>query len=410
MKKTIMEEERTKIAAFLASVEGVGRRILLRTLEQCVSPENVFYCNESENPLFCDKKRKELILGSLRMDYSVELGEKTVGDELLERSIAAGNVLLREWKIQGIDFYPCFSEKYPMRLRCLEDHPFGLFVKGGLPEEEVPAVAIIGARACSDYGKKVTEYFAGELAAKGVRIISGMARGIDGIGQKKAIDAGGRTFGVLGCGVDVCYPKEHRRLYDAISEHGGIISEYRPGTAAHHGLFPERNRIISGLADVILVVEARKRSGTYITVTQALEQGKEIFVVPGRITDALSEGCNHLLGEGAALASSPEKILQFLNSRFYSGWKKEKQSDFNKSNGMFYSGIQEGNEGKMRKAIYGLLDDTPKHLNQIFEELKRTDSEILPGRVMEQLTEMVCDGQILGHGCYFYRNSTQFYN
>ncbi len=137
-----------------------------------------------------------------------------------------------------------------------------------------------------------------------------MALGIDGIGHKAALSAGGRTFAVLGCGVDICYPEENREIYDRLTAPSGILSEYPPGTVPKSGLFPPRNRIISGLSDVLLVVEARKKSGTLITVDQALEQGKEVYALPGRVTDALSYGCNNLIRQGAGIAMSPEELIE----------------------------------------------------------------------------------------------------
>lgn len=140
-----------------------------------------------------------------------------------------------------------------------------------------------------------------------------MARGIDSISQEAALQAGGRTYAVLGCGVDICYPKSSRRLYEQILEQGGILSTFPPGTEPIKRLFPERNRIVSGLADVILVVEARQKSGTFITVDMALEQGREVYAIPGRLTDRLSDGCNLLLQQGALIAVSPKDLLQHLS-------------------------------------------------------------------------------------------------
>ena len=143
-------------------------------------------------------------------------------------------------------------------------------------------------------------------------MVSGLARGIDGISQEAALDCGGRTYAVLGCGVDVCYPAENGRLFDRIPARGGIVSEYPPGTLPQARLFPPRNRIISGLSDLILVVEAREKSGTLITVDMALEQGREVFAIPGRVTDALSSGCNTLIRQGAGVAISPSALLEGL--------------------------------------------------------------------------------------------------
>ena len=174
---------------------------------------------------------------------------------------------------------------------------------------------MIGARECSEYGIYVARNFAKELGAHGIPVISGMARGIDSISQEAALQGGGRTYAVLGCGVDICYPKSSRRLYERILEQGGILSTFPPGTEPMKRLFPERNRIVAGLADVILVVEARQKSGTFITVDMALEQGREVYAIPGRLTDRLSDGCNLLLQQGALIAVSPQDLLQHLSPR-----------------------------------------------------------------------------------------------
>nr|MCR5627669.1 DNA-processing protein DprA [Lachnospiraceae bacterium] len=194
-----------------------------------------------------------------------------------------------------IRYISSFDNEFPERLRTIPDPPQGIYVKGKLPDPNRPSVSIIGARACSEYGKGAAEYFAKKLSENGVQIISGMARGIDGIAQRTAVDAGYESFGVLGNGIDVVYPRENSRLYETILNKGGLISEFPPGTQGLPAYFPKRNRIISGLCNVLLVIEARAKSGTLSTVCHALNQGREIFAVPGRISDPLSVGCNRLI-------------------------------------------------------------------------------------------------------------------
>ena len=214
----------------------------------------------------------------------------------------------------SIDFVRYSDKKYPARLRRIQSRPYGLFIKGSLPGDEVPSVAIVGARNCSQYGRLMAEYFGDRLARHKVNVISGMAYGIDGISQMAAIDAGGSSYGILGCGVDIVYPASNRRLYERLVKNGGVISEYLPGTGALARNFPPRNRIISGLCDVLLVVEARAKSGTLITVDLAIEQNKEVMVVPGRITDPLSVGCLNLMKAGASPALCIEDVLEELNN------------------------------------------------------------------------------------------------
>ncbi|MCM1192793.1 MAG: DNA-processing protein DprA [Butyrivibrio sp.] len=202
------------------------------------------------------------------------------------------------------------DKEYPRRLREIPGAPKRLYVLGKLPEEQIPTVAVIGARDCSEYGKYVAAGLGAALGRSGIQVVSGMARGIDGISQEAALDAGGSSFAVLGSGVDVCYPAGNRQLYEKLKEGGGILSEYPPGTPPVSGHFPPRNRIVSGLSDAVVVVEAREKSGTLITVDMALEQGREVYVVPGRVTDSLSSGCNRLLKLGAGLLLNREEFIE----------------------------------------------------------------------------------------------------
>jgi len=205
-----------------------------------------------------------------------------------------------------------WEDDYPERLKNIPDPPIGLFYYGQLPENNKLSVAIIGARQCSPYGVKTARELGEELGRNDVNVISGMAFGIDGVSQKAAIKAGGKSYAVLGCGADICYPESNSDLYEMLMENGGIISTYPPGTPAVSRYFPPRNRIVSGLADAVVVVEARARSGTLITVDMALDQGRDIYAVPGRIGDELSAGCNGLIGHGARVYLSPSIFMSDL--------------------------------------------------------------------------------------------------
>ena len=210
---------------------------------------------------------------------------------------------------------------YPEKLKVYKGMPKGLYFLGRLPDKDRPYVEVVGARRSDSYGNETARTFAKELAAKGVQIISGMAWGIDGMAHEGALEAGGDTFAVLGCGVDICYPAGHRRLYERIMEKGGILSEQPPGMPPIAGHFPARNRIISGLSDLVLVVEAKEKSGSLITADFALDQGKDIFAVPGRVTDVRSKGCLNLIRQGAGVADSPQAVLDALG--IFSGKNKE---------------------------------------------------------------------------------------
>ena len=235
--------------------------------------------------------------------------------EALDESKRKLDELLRErdgFAAQGVSWCCPVDEDYPKRLLSIPDPPTVLFRKGELPPEDKKTAAVIGARRCSFYGRSMAERFGRELAGAGVSVISGMAMGIDGYAQSAALSAGGQSFGILGCGVDQAYPAVNRPLYDKLITQGGVISEFKPGTPplAYH--FPLRNRIISGLADVLLVIEARAVSGTRITVDQALEQGRDVFALPGRLDDPLSEGCNDLIRQGAAILTGVGDVLSLL--------------------------------------------------------------------------------------------------
>ncbi len=202
------------------------------------------------------------------------------------------------------------SSVYPARLKELPGMPKQLYYIGRFPDDDKPTAAIVGARLCSPYGRIQAFNYGKFLSEHGVQVISGMAAGIDAEGHKGALEGGTPTFAVLGNGVDICYPSSSRGIYRRIPEkNGGIISEYEPGTKGRAYYFPARNRIISGLADLVLVVEAKEKSGSLITAACALEQGKMVYAIPGAVNDALSRGCHKLIYDGAGIAYSPEILL-----------------------------------------------------------------------------------------------------
>ena len=211
---------------------------------------------------------------------------------------------------KNINFVCIEDEIYPAKLLPYSHKPYFLFYKGKLPDKEIPAVAMVGARACSGYGRNMAKKLGRELSQNGVQIISGMARGIDTYSGLGALEGKTPTFAVLGCGVDICYPAENIEIYEDILKNGGILSEYPPASRPLAWHFPMRNRIISGLSDKILVVEAKEKSGSLITVEWALEQGKDIMAVPGRVGDRLSSGCNRLIKSGAGIVISVEDVLE----------------------------------------------------------------------------------------------------
>lgn len=294
-------------------------------------------------------------------------------------------------KEQAIQFLPFFHPKYPEKLRTIPDAPWAVYLKGCLPESN-PSVAVVGARQCSEYGRMAAGKIGRSLGENGIVTVSGMARGIDGISQLAALESGGSSLAVLGCGVDICYPRENQRLYEMLSEGGGILSEYPPGTQPIGALFPPRNRIISGLSDVLVVVEAKEKSGTLITVDMALEQGKEVLVLPGRITDALSYGCNRLIKQGAGILVSVEDIFQLVGTTNKTGKVR---------NGMKECMVPEtGLDTEEERRIYEILDFMPKNLEQIWWEYGR--GAITMQQLMYRLLELCLKGKaVQTGGCYY---------
>jgi DNA processing protein len=203
---------------------------------------------------------------------------------------------------------------FPRSLGAIFDPPAGLFVRGSARNRilDRPAVAIVGARACSTYGAHVARMLGRELAAAGLLVVSGLARGVDAAAHRGALEARGLTVAVLGCGIDRDYPASHAELARQIAGSGLIVSEYPPGVEPAPWRFPARNRIIAGLTAATIVVEARRRSGALITADLALEEGREVLAVPGEITSSLSEGTNDLLRNGSLLITSAEDVLQLF--------------------------------------------------------------------------------------------------
>lgn len=313
----------------------------------------------------CFHSPREVFMAGERALSKIEgLDEKTRKALLSEKYRKGIEEEFHKLKDRDIYFLTKEEEAFPEKLREIPDAPDFLFFRGWLPEEDIPAVAIIGARECSAYGKAIAEELAGELAGAGINIISGMARGIDGYAQRAAVRYG-KSYAVLGSGVDICYPLENFTLYEQLGQKGGIISEYPPKTPGTPWHFPMRNRIISGLSDGIVVVEARKKSGTLITVEYALEQGRDVFAVPGRLKEKLSEGCNELIRQGACLVSGSGDIIEEL-LRHYPGTEKRREGEKNN----FLLEEQE-------KIVYAYLGFEPKHIEELIRETALSLPELM---------------------------------
>lgn len=241
-----------------------------------------------------------------------------IGPKLVEAFLQVRNTgeLDRTWAYiqeNEIEVMTWENQDYPRRLLEIEQPPPVLYVRGKLVDDDQWAVSIVGTRRYTKYGRQVTEQLAGDFCRNGITIVSGLARGIDGIAHNTAIANGGRTIAVLGSGVDRIYPPEHRGLAEKVIANGAIISDYPPGTAPEAGNFPPRNRIISGLSQAVVVVEAGTKSGALITAAFAAEQGREIFAVPGSIYAPQSKGTNLLIREGAIILTDAQSVLEILN-------------------------------------------------------------------------------------------------
>lgn len=285
---------------WLAAIDGIGRTTLNALYKEASSAQEIYYMTEEE------------LLSCLNSTLQRPSSAEKAASLLTQAHRKNPENISRELEQRGIRFVCKEDSDYPGRLRDIPDAPFALYYYGDLPAEDSPTLGIVGARNCSGYGREQARHFSEVLASHGIQIISGMARGVDGIAGRAAVMAGGRSYALLGCGVDICYPKENKELYKMLIEHGGVISESVPGTLPKSRLFPLRNRLISGLSDALLVIEARRRSGSLITVDAALEQGREVFALPGRVSDSLSDGCNLLIRQGADIACTPENILEFF--------------------------------------------------------------------------------------------------
>jgi DNA processing protein len=240
--------------------------------------------------------------------------------EGIDRNVVDGLLAFTQWdeveqEVQrasraGVEIIPFGSGIYPARLRSIADPPPCLYVKGEIRQEDDRAVAVIGTRSASHYGRRVARDLCRGLASLGFTVISGMARGIDGVAHDAALNSGGRTIAVLGSGVDRAYPPEHQKLYHRISENGAVISELPLGAPPIAFNFPARNRLISGLSAGVVVVEATEKSGSLITAAIALEQGREVFAVPGEVGSSRSRGSHRLIRQGAKLVESVDDILE----------------------------------------------------------------------------------------------------
>lgn len=283
---------------WLASLRAVPGRVKLSLLDHFATPERIFF-GESGEYLLVDGVTKEIAAA------------------LENKSLKEADRILGECGRLGLRVLTIHDAEYPDRLRNIYDPPLLLYVKGRLPlfDDEV-AIAMVGSRRSSDYALRAGEQLAYQLALQGAVIVSGLAAGGDAAAHRGALRAGGFTAAVIGCGHDNVYPWENRFLYEDIGVRGVILSEYPPGTPPDGKHFPVRNRIISGLSLGVVVMEAAEKSGTLITAGRALDQGRDVFAIPGRMNDPLCLGSNRLLRDGAGLVTEPWDILSHYASQY----------------------------------------------------------------------------------------------
>ncbi len=361
-----------------------------------------------------NKSIDKLLCGGWKCGELFEIDSKELKGILTAKQIKNFEESRRIWNFEAekeklkaadIRFIPRIDNNFPEKLKTISDPPFAIYVKGKLPDPAKPSVAIIGARMCSEYGRYMARQFGRGLAMAGVQVISGLAMGVDGVSQKAALLSGGKSFGILGSGVDICYPEENREIYNMLIDNGGLISELPPGTMPKACFFPMRNRIISGLADVVLVIEAREKSGTQITVDTALEQGRDVLAVPGRVTDRLSDGCNLLISQGAGVALDVQDVLERLHRS-----KASPPLTVNKKAGIDEipyivpepeESLLEPAEEKIEDQILSILDIIPVSASFIMEERYNAGREVSIPELMRILMDMSYNGLIVQNGAYY---------
>lgn len=326
----------------LRAVPGIGNVLYKRLLERFTSPEGVFAA--SAGMLSSVHGISPALAAVIRSQASSSFADRE--SDRLSRSSA-----------RLVTFT---SDSYPALLRELPDPPPYLYYYGTLEPQEL-CVAIVGSRRSSNYGRMVTERISAELAEHGVTVVSGLARGIDTAAHRGALDGGGRTIGVLGSGIDQLYPPENRELAVRMAETGAVITEFPFGMEPLAENFPRRNRIVSGLAKGVLVVEASENSGSLITARLALEQGRDVFAIPGNINSAVSRGSNLLIREGAKLVMGVEDILEELPLRRLSSGRGESPAP---------------QLSTAEETVWRIAAESPAHIDEITSKSSLTVGEV----------------------------------
>ncbi len=335
-------QNQAKDFVLLCSIEKLNETRLYALLERYRNPESILNA------------------------YTAELAE-IVGSEIAGRisTLEVDDDIKRKWEIMErhqIKVIPYYAEEYPHWLKNIQHFPPVLFMRGNIKLEDEIAIAIVGTRGATVYGKAIAEEFAGEFAQAGVCVVSGMARGIDTSAHWGSLKKNGRTIAVLGCGVDIVYPAENKNLLNEIIKNGAVVSEFNIGTKPLAQNFPKRNRIISGLSRAIVAIEAKEKSGVMNTVEWALQQNKEIYAIPGNIYSKTSAGTNRLIKEGATPVTSASEVLDYLGIRFIKKEREIKEVILN---------------NEIEKKIWEGLSIEPIYLDELKEKIDMPTSEIL---------------------------------
>ncbi len=291
-------------------IDGIGLKTKKKLIHFFGNTRNIYYAEYSELLNVVNKDKACLINKDKQLDMA-----KSLAAEYEKRNIKVT--------------YPGHG-LYPSKLKHIFDCPEILYIRGNAELLNETLVGVVGARNPSIYGKEIADFLSRELAENKIGIVSGLARGIDTAAHTGALKAGGTTIAVLGCGINVTYPGENAELFAKIERSGAIVSEYGLNVPPTPGQFPTRNRIISGLSDGVLVVEAKRKSGSLITADCALEQGKQVYAVPGRMNDALSEGTNNLIKQGAVCVTDVKDILEDIFGVSYVDVDEKQESDYEK--------------------------------------------------------------------------------
>ena len=306
--------------------------------------------------------------------YQVGLPSKIINNLLEVRSSGR---LERVWETiekKGITVLSLDDANYPKYLKEIPNPPPVLYMRGSYCDEDEWSVAIVGTRRVTAYGREVTSQVSSALAYSSITIVSGMARGVDAISHLSALDAGGRTIAVLGNGVDVVYPPEHRKLAERIVENGALLSDYPPGTPPEASNFPPRNRIISGIARAVIVVEAGKKSGALITARFAADQGRDVFAVPGNIFAPQSYGTNRLIQQGAHPLLDPKDVLDAMDMAMVYEQRAARR-------------VLPANA--IEAKLYQLLNHEPLHIDEITNQVKLSIDEVSAALTLMELKGMV---------------------